>query len=223
MTATNFSDFYSLPLVGILRGCEPELLPHIIKAVRNGGMRYLEITMNSPRAVEQITASVELAEGCLSIGAGTVTSPKNLHQAIAAGAEFIVTPFVASDVIRSCKNSGTPVFPGAFSPTEIYIAWESAPNIIPAVKVFPVNAVGPSYFSALKGPFPAIPLMPTGGVDLATLPSFLKAGANAFGIGSPLFRKERLDARDWTWLENQVRAFVETYYSAAAEKKRAKT
>lgn len=223
MTAHNFADFYSLPLVGILRGCEPEILPHIIHAVRKGGMRYLEITMNSPAAQDQIRAARELGEGRVTIGAGTVTSLKLLTDAITAGARFIVTPCVVPEVIQACKDAAIPVFPGALSPTEIYTAWESAQSVIPAVKIFPADAVGPGYMRALKGPFPEIPLMPTGGVDLATLPSFVAAGANAFGIGSPLFRKANLDAREWTWLEGQVRAFVETYRSAAANLTAART
>lgn len=216
MTAPDFSDFYSLPLVGILRRCKASLLPRIVQAVRTGGMRYLEITMNSPGAADQIRASVEIAEDRLIIGAGTVNSPQLLDEAVAAGARFIVTPFVVPEVIGLCRESGIPVFPGALSPTEIFTAWYCGPDVIPAIKIFPADAVGPTYIRALKGPFPKIPLMPTGGVDLETLPSFIDAGAKAFGIGSPLFRREKLEAQEWTWLEDQVRSFVETYRSATA-------
>ena len=127
-----------------------------------------------------------------------------------------------NEVIEHCEDAGIPVFPGALTPTEIYTAMEFAPNLIPAVKIFPADFGGPNYIRALKGPFPQIPLMPTGGVDLQTLPTFIKAGADAFGVGSPLFRKDKLEAHDWTWLENQVRAFVETYCSTAASLKSAK-
>ena len=223
MTAPDFTEFYSLPLVGILRGTAPENLPHIIRAVRNGGMRYLEITMNSGGADDQIRAAIELAEGTITIGAGTVTSQSLLDRAIAAGAKFIVTPTVVPEVIEFCEHSGFPVFPGALTPTEICRAWETAPNLIPAVKVFPGDFGGPSYIRALRGPFPRIPLMPTGGVDLATLPRFVEAGATAFGIGSPLFQKARIEAADWTWLAHQVRAFVENYRSAADKLNPAKT
>ena len=211
MTAPDFTEFYSLPLVGILRGGVAKDLPHIIRAVRNGGMRFLEITMNTPGAEDQIRAATELAEGTITIGAGTVTSQSLLDRAIAAGAKFIVTPIVIRHVIEFCEASAIPVLPGALTPTEIHEAWEIAPGAIPAVKVFPGDFGGPSYIRALRGPFPQIPLMPTGGVDLVTLPRFVEAGATAFGIGSPLFQKDRIQATDWTWLENQVRAFVETY------------
>ncbi|MGZ8938142.1 MAG: bifunctional 4-hydroxy-2-oxoglutarate aldolase/2-dehydro-3-deoxy-phosphogluconate aldolase [Limisphaerales bacterium] len=223
MIAPDFSDFYSVPLVGILRGTATDTLPHIVQAVRKGGMRYLEITMNSPGAEDQIRAARELAIGSLKIGAGTVTSPTLLDRALAAGAEFIVTPAVVREVIESCEAAGIPIFPGALTPTEIYAAWKIAPNLIPAVKIFPADFGGPNYIRALKGPFPHIPLMPTGGVNLQTLPAFIKAGAQAFGIGSPLFHQDKLEARDWTWLENQVRAFVETYRSTAPSLEPAKT
>ena len=220
MTAPHFSDFYSLPLIGILRGCEPEHLLHIIEAVRGGGMRYLEITMNSCGAEDQIRAANRLSEGELTIGAGTVTSRKLLDRALAAGASFIVTPCVARDVIEYCDDAGLPIFPGALTPTETYTAWETAPNLIPAVKIFPADNLGPDYIRALKAPFPSIPLMPTGGVDLQTLPQFINAGADAFGIGSPLFRKDRIEARNWPWLENQVRAFVDAYQSSLSSRQR---
>ena len=126
-------------------------------------------------------------------------------------------------MIEFCEASATPVFPGALTPTEIYEAWETAPNLTPAVKVFPGDFGGPSYIRSLRGPFPHIPLMPTGGVDLATLPRFVAAGATAFGIGSPLFQKDRIAAADWTWLEAQVRAFVKTYQSAIDQERAAKT
>src|SRR5688572_4202186 len=135
MTPPHFTEFHALPLVGILRGGAPENLPHIIRALRNGGMRFLEITMNTLGAEDQIRAAIELAEGAITIGAGTVTSQSLLDRAIAAGAKFIVTPTVVPEVIEFCERSGFPIFPGALTPTEICEAWETAPNLIPAVKV----------------------------------------------------------------------------------------
>ena len=222
MIAPGFSDFYALPLVGILRGSLLEDLPHLIRAVRNGGMRYLEITMNTPGAKEQIRVASEFCCDTMTIGAGTVTSRKLLDHAISAGARFIVTPTLVREVIVSCASAGIPVFPGAFTPTEVVSAWELAPTMIPAVKIFPADTLGPNYIRALRGPFPNIPLMPTGGVDLATLPEFTGAGAAAFGIGSPLFQKDRIARRDWTWVEGQVRAFVESYRATISQMKAAK-
>ena len=79
------------------------------------------------------------------------------------------------------------------------------------VKIFPAETLGPAYIRALKGPLPKIKLLPTGGVDLATLPEFLKAGADGFGVGSPLFDRQRIESGDWLWVETQCRAFAEAY------------
>ncbi|HEX7859659.1 MAG TPA: bifunctional 4-hydroxy-2-oxoglutarate aldolase/2-dehydro-3-deoxy-phosphogluconate aldolase [Verrucomicrobiae bacterium] len=214
MRADRLHPFFDLPLVGILRGCSLKHLPPLLHAVKRGGLRYLEITMNSPGAEDQIRSAVELSNGSMVIGAGTVTSTELLNRALAAGAEFTVTPYVVPEVIKSCEERGVPIFPGALTPTEIYEAWSAGPASIRAIKIFPADVAGPKYIRALKSGFPNVRLMPTGGVDLASLSAFTEAGADAFGIGSPLFRKDRIDAEDWDWLEHQTRAFVDTYQSA---------
>ena len=214
MSADRLHNFFDFPLVGILRGCSLKHLPPLLRAVKRGGLRYLEITMNSAGAEDQIRSAVELSIGSMVIGAGTVTSTELLNRALAAGAEFIVTPYVVPGVVKLCEERGVPIFPGALTPTEIHEAWLSGPNSIRAIKVFPADVAGPTYIRALKSGFPDVRLMPTGGVDLASLVAFVEAGADAFGIGSPLFRKDRIDAEDWDWLENQTRAFVDTYQLA---------
>lgn len=203
--------FDLLPIVGILRGLPIQKLEPVIRAVRDGGLTNLEITMNTPGAIEQIRLARELAGNSLNIGAGTVTNAAGLEAALAAGAGFIVTPVVAEDVIRRCVHLKVPVFPGAFSPTEIVRAWDLGATM---VKVFPAETLGPRYVLSIKAPFPELRLMPTGGVDAITLPDYLKAGADAFGIGSPLFRKDRLEAEDWEWLRTECRAYVELYRAA---------
>lgn len=200
--------FLTLPLVGIIRGCADEHLPHVIEAVRKGGMLNLEITMNSPGAERQIREAVSSSKGQLNIGAGTVTSLKLLDRALAAGASFIVTPVLVPEVIIKCVEGAIPVFPGAFTPTEIHRAWELGATM---VKVFPAEFGGPQFVRGIKAPFPEVQLMPTGGVDLSTIADFLHAGASGFGIGSPLFRKDRIDSMDWPWIQDQVSAFVNIY------------
>lgn len=202
------SNFEGVPLIGILRGCSDAHLPHVIECVLNGGMTHLEITMNSPGAEKQIRDALRYGKKALKIGAGTVTNVDLLERALASGATFIVTPFLTREVVAKCVQQNIPVFPGAFSPTEVCEAWELGAAM---VKVFPAEAGGPAFIRALTGPFPQIQLLPTGGVDLDTLPQLFQAGAAGAGIGSPLFRKDRLEAQDWTWLENQVRAFVNVY------------
>ncbi len=153
-----------------------------------------------------------IAEGRLNVGAGTVINLELLDEAVRAGAAFVVTPTVEPKIITECVNQKMPVFPGAFSPTEVVRAGDLGAMM---VKVFPAESVGPNYIRALKVPLPHIKLLPTGGVDLKTLPDFLKAGADGFGIGSPLFDRQRVESRDWTWVEAQCRAFAEAYRQAS--------
>jgi len=194
-----------LPLIGILRGFAPAQLPGIVRAVVAGGLRHLEITMNSDAAARQIKQVCELSGGRLNIGAGTVTSVPLLEQALGAGAAFVVTPAVRADVIRECVRRGVPVMPGAMSPSEILSAWEMGAAM---VKVFPADAGGPGYLRALRAPFPEIRLLPTGGVDLESARDYLAAGAAGLGVGGPLFDRGRIDAGDWAWLEDQTRRFT---------------
>lgn len=191
----------NIPVVGILRGFPLELLPGILGAVRRGGLEFIEITMNSPGATEQIRRALELAPG-MKIGAGTVTDERALDDALAAGATFIVTPVLNERLITSCVQESIPVYPGALSPTEVQRAWELGATM---VKIFPAEL---PLLRALRGPFPEIKLMPVGGVDLNTVPDFIHAGASAFGVGSPLFEKTRVHAADWPWLEARTRAFI---------------
>jgi 2-dehydro-3-deoxyphosphogluconate aldolase/(4S)-4-hydroxy-2-oxoglutarate aldolase len=200
--------FRQLPIVGILRGLPASRLRSVVEAVCDGGLTNLEITMNTPGAADQIKVAREIAGVALNIGAGTVTDLRLLEEALAAGASFIVTPTVVAPVIERCGQLKVPVFPGAFSPTEIVRAWELGATM---VKIFPAEFLGPAYLRSLKAPFPHLKLMPTGGVDVATLDAYAKAGADAFGVGSPLFRAERIAAQDWEWLRNQCRVFAEAY------------
>lgn len=200
--------FDSTPIVGILRGLEAQWLAPVVEAVAGGGLTNLEITMNTAGACEQITAAVAIAGQRMNIGAGTVTSVALLEQALEAGATFIVTPVVKEDVIQRCVQLGVPVFPGAFTPTEIARAWELGAA---AVKVFPADLLGPAYIRSLRGPLAEVRLMPTGGVDLETLPEYYRAGATAFGVGTPLFRASRISAGDWDWLREQAAGFATTW------------
>ena len=200
--------FQQLPIVGILRGLPATGLRSVVEAVCDGGLTNLEITMNTPGATDQIQVAREIASSALNIGAGTVTDLRMLDDALLAGASFIVTPTVVAPVIECCVQLKVPVFPGAFSPIEIMRAWELGATM---VKVFPAEFLGPAYLRSLKAPLPHLKLMPTGGVDVATLDAYAKAGADAFGVGSPLFRVERIAAQDWEWLRNQCRAFAGAY------------
>ncbi len=144
----------------------------------------------------------------MNVGAGTVRSLDDLDAAHDAGASFVVTPGIDEAVIRACTDLGLPVFPGAFTPTEVHRAWQLAPQL---VKLFPGGRFGPSYVAELKAPLSDVKLMPTGGVRLENLAVFLSCGADAFGVGSTLFPRDSMSSGDWDWIERQAGRFVEGY------------
>ena len=174
-------------IVAIIRGAEPGDVINIAKALYNGGIRVLEITMNSAdplQVIEELAA--EFGDRML-IGAGTVLDPETARSAISAGAKFILSPIVSSKTIEMTKSYGAIAIPGAYTPTEIVHAYLSGGDII---KVFPARP-GPDYIKDILGPLPHIPLLPTGGINLENIKEFQNAGAVGFGIGSSLVDTNR--------------------------------
>jgi 2-dehydro-3-deoxyphosphogluconate aldolase/(4S)-4-hydroxy-2-oxoglutarate aldolase len=149
--------------------------------------------MNSNGAEETIR---HLSENypSLNIGAGTVCDKNDLKRAVKAGASFIVTPVVDEKVIKKCVKWGIPIFPGAFSPLEIYSASKYGAT---GVKVFPANHLGPSYIKDVLAPFQHLKLYPTGGVNLENISAYFKAGAKGLGMGGTLFLASLLETKDY--------------------------
>lgn len=169
-------------IIAIIRGANSKDVLNMAKALHEGGVNILEITMNSPNvlsAIEEIT--VELGDRVV-VGAGTVLDAETARAAILAGAKFILSPTVDIETIQMAKRYGAVSIPGAFTPTEILSAYENGGDII---KVFPAT-LGPSFIKDIRGPLPQIPLLPTGGIDLNNIQEFMKAGAIGCGIGSAL-------------------------------------
>ncbi len=150
--------------------------------------------MNSDGAEDIIRYASLRYKDHLNIGAGTVCSRDDLDRALVAGAQFIVTPVMEEDIIRRCKEIGIPVFPGAFTPSEIYSAWKSGADM---VKVFPASMLGPQYIRELRGPLNQIKLMPTGGINSDNATAFLRAGASAVAMGSELMDKKLIRDKNW--------------------------
>jgi len=158
-------------------------VPRIGEALVAGGVRAMELTLNEPeddalRAIEALAGTADDL-GAL-VGAGTVLSIGAAKRAVDAGARFIVSPHTDTELIAWCALSSVPCFPGALSPTEIFAAWSAGAC---AVKLFPAAAVGPGYLKQIAGPFPAVPIMPTGGVSAETAGDWIAAGAVAVGMG----------------------------------------
>ena len=209
----SWQQFEALPIVGILRGFEVPVVRGLVEAAARGGLRCVEVTMNSPAAGEAIAAAIEVGGDEVQVGAGTVCTLEDLDRALGAGASFIVTPIVSPEVISACREREVPVMAGALTPTEICAAWSQGADM---VKVFPANQFGPGYLKDLKGPLPQIRLMPTGGVDASTLGEFYSAGASAFGVGGALFSAATVASSSWDEVEAGARSLVEAYRSASA-------
>ncbi|UOQ70012.1 bifunctional 4-hydroxy-2-oxoglutarate aldolase/2-dehydro-3-deoxy-phosphogluconate aldolase [Hymenobacter cellulosilyticus] len=182
MATSVLSHLLQHQLVSIIRGANPDDLVSIVRALHAGGIRSVEITINSPKALEGIEKlATELGEEMM-VGAGTVLDPETARMALNAGARFIISPTLNVKTIKMTKRYGAVSIPGAFTPTEILTAYEHGADLI---KVFPAS-LGAAYFKDLKGPLPFIPLMPTGGVKLDNIREFQQAGAAAYGLGSSL-------------------------------------
>jgi 2-dehydro-3-deoxyphosphogluconate aldolase/(4S)-4-hydroxy-2-oxoglutarate aldolase len=193
-------------VVAIVRGAEPQSLLRIAEALHAGGVRMMEITLNSPGALASIEEISRVMEGKLLVGAGTVLDPETARAALLAGAKYIISPTLNKKTIRLTKRYGAVSIPGAYTATEILKAYEFGGDII---KVFPATAGGATYFKDIAGPLPHIPLMPTGGVSLDNIKSFADAGAVAFGLGSALVdTKQAVTDAYLAQLTEKARAFV---------------
>lgn len=164
----------------IMRGKAPELAIEIAHAVARAGISALEITIDSPRALETITA-LRAQVPDTSVGVGTVLEPGDVRAAIDAGAQFVVSPNVDEDVISACVAAGVPAIPGAATPTEALRAWRAGASL---VKLFPAGTGGPSALRSIREPLAMIPFVPVGGVDGSNARAYLDAGAAAVGVGS---------------------------------------
>src|SRR5437899_11531719 len=170
-------------IVAVVRSPDSQQLVEVARALADGGVTVVEITMSVPNALDVLRQVRQALGERLLLGAGTILDPETARAALLAGAQYIVAPTLNLDVIRLCRRYDKLVMPGAFTPTEILTAWEAGADI---VKVFPAEVVGPAFFKALRGPLPQVRLMPTGGVDLTTARAFLKAGAGCLGLGGRL-------------------------------------
>lgn len=170
-------------VMAILRAGSADRFGDICRVLADAGITCLEITLTSPGALDAIKAARADLPESVNVGAGTVTTAEEVRAVVDAGAEFVVSPSAELDVVRAATEAGVRSYPGAFTPTEILAAWRAGAT---AIKVFPASALGPSFFKNVAGPFPDIPLMPTGGVSLDSIGDWVRAGAIGVGLGGPL-------------------------------------
>ena len=192
-------------IVAVVRSPDSLQLVEVVRALADGGVRVVEITMTVPDALDVLRRVRQAHGDRVLLGAGTVLDPETARAVLLAGAEFIVAPTINLDVIRLCRRYDKLVMPGAFTPTEILTAWEAGADL---VKVFPADVVGPAFFKAVRAPLPQVRLMPTGGVDLATAAAFLKAGACCLGVGGQLVEPKAIAERNFDRIRDLARQYV---------------
>ena len=196
-------------IIPVIRAPSADAAVAIVEALVQAGLTVAEITMTVPNAIEAIGSVSRRFGGKVLIGAGTVTDPQTARRTIDAGADFIVSPCLVSEVIDAGQRADVAVLPGALTPGEVFEAFRRGGDM---VKVFPAQSVGgAAYLRALRGPFPDIPLVPTGGVTLDNMAEMFKAGAAAVGVGTELISTDALARRDYA----AIGALAERFLAAA--------
>lgn len=170
-------------VVAVLRARHARDYAPVIESLQLGGVVSIELTLSTPGVWDELPLLLDRFSEAVEIGVGTVTTAAEAEAALDLGAAYIVTPITEPDVITACTRRGVPVFPGGLTPTELHTGWKLGAT---AVKVFPASTVGPGYVSQLRGPFPDIQVVPSGGVEIDDVPAWIRAGALAVSLGGPL-------------------------------------
>jgi 2-dehydro-3-deoxyphosphogluconate aldolase/(4S)-4-hydroxy-2-oxoglutarate aldolase len=193
-------------IVPVVRASSPAEACLAADAVRQGGIPIVEITMTVPGAIDVIRELVKNCGSDVLVGAGTVLNEDAARRCIDAGAQFLVSPGLNLQTVAFAAREGKLIMAGALTPTEVMAAWDAGADFI---KVFPCGQVGGAkYIKALKGPFPQIPFIPTGGVNLSTAAEFLEAGCVALGIGGELVQAEALKANKPEIIAENAKKFL---------------
>ena len=192
-------------IVPVIRTSDAESAVRSVEAIAEGGIACAEITMTVPGALRALEEIAKRFGEKILLGAGTVLDPESARACILSGAEFLIAPSLDTKTIELAKRYSKAIFPGALTPTEVLAAWQAGGD---AIKIFPANAVGgPKYIRALRGPFPQIEFVPTGGVNLETISDFLRAGCCAVGVGSELCDAKTLAAKKYEVFAERARQF----------------
>jgi 2-dehydro-3-deoxyphosphogluconate aldolase/(4S)-4-hydroxy-2-oxoglutarate aldolase len=202
-------------IVPVVRTTSAESAIKSIEAIYRGGVRSAEITMTVPGAIKALEKIADQFGDKIMLGAGTVLDPETARTCMLAGAQFFVTPSLNLATIEIAKRYSKVICAGALTPTEVLAAWQAGSDV---VKIFPANAVGgPKYIKALKGPFPQIEMVPTGGVNLETAGEFLKAGACAVAVGGELVDAKLIRENRYERIEELAREYLAVIAKARAE------
>ena len=209
------SSIIDIGVVPVVRTSTADAAIRSIEAIHRGGVRAAEITMTVPGAIRALEKVADQFGDSIILGAGTVLDPETARACMLAGAQFFVTPALNLKTIEIAQRYSRPIMPGALTPTEVVTAWEAGADV---VKIFPASAVGGAkYIKALKGPFPQIEMIPTGGVNLDTAADFLKAGACAIAVGGELVDPVTIKEGKYEVFEQRARQYLEIVQRTRAE------
>src|SRR5579862_8147922 len=202
-------------IVPVVRTSSAEGAIKAVDAIYRGGIRAAEITMTVPGAIRALEKVADQFGDKIVLGAGTVLDPETARICMLAGAEFFVTPSLKPATIEVAKRYSKVICPGALTPTEVLTAWEAGADV---VKICPCgNVGGPKYIKALKGPFPQIEMIPTGGVNLETAGDFLKAGACAVAVGGELVDAKLIREGRFDIIEERAKQYLALITKTRAE------
>jgi 2-dehydro-3-deoxyphosphogluconate aldolase/(4S)-4-hydroxy-2-oxoglutarate aldolase len=191
-------------LIVVVRASDAADYDRVLDVLVEAGIRSLELTLTTPGTLERLPELLTRYGSEADIGVGTVVDGEQLDAAVQAGAHYLVTPIADLELVTASTRAGVPIVPGGLTPTELFGGWRAGDA---TVKVFPANVVGPGYLKDLRGPFPGIPAVPSGGVDLAGAQAWLAAGAAAVSVGGPLLG-DALRGGDLAALRDRTSEFV---------------
>lgn len=192
-------------IVAIIRASSSENIVRTVESLYQGGIRLIEVTMNTPGALNAIE-KLKTLKPDLHIGAGTVLDAESAVAAVRSGAEFLLAPTFDERAVQAANRYGVPLIPGVFTPTEALRAYESGAKM---VKIFPIRSLGPDYLKDIKGPLPFIMTMVVGGISIDNISKYLKAGACSAGIGSSLVDNQLIKTGNYDEVERRAEQFVQ--------------
>lgn len=192
-------------LIVVARAQRAEDYDAVLDVLIDAGIRSLELTLTTPGTFDRMPHLLAQYGDAVDLGVGTVTNAADLARAVEAGASYLVTPITSAAFVEQATDAGVPIVPGGLTPTELFASWSAGAS---AVKIFPAGQVGPAYLKDLRGPFPDLVAVPSGGVDLNGASAWLTAGAVAVSVGGPLLG-DAFSGGDLVALRDRAQAFVE--------------
>lgn len=202
------------PVVAVLRAKHALQYAPVIEALAKGGVRSIELTLSTACVLKQLPGLISRFGSDVEIGVGTITTTEEAVDSLDRGAAYLVTPTVNHEVVVLACKRGVPVFPGGLTPTELLSGWQAG---APAVKLFPASTVGTGYLAQLKGPFPNLPIIPSGGIKMEDAPTWITAGSIAVSIGGPLLQ-DAFKGGNLSELTKRARSLTKSVQTAVQER-----